>query len=177
MKAMTYLTHAEEKRECLKSLNDMLVQLKSNTIEYRALNKQYFSLLMLDISRGNSLSDMEKAYIAKNIHLLDKYPKATREKLQTSLIDMGIMEKPEPEVEENLEDTKEKVKVEYKTYAELYPEQDTSRAVEKVVKKLKDSYVYLKPAIKMCDKLIEYIQTLKFRVSTPVTTKDDVMSR
>ena len=45
--------------------------------------------------------------------------------------------------------------------------------LKKILKDLKDAYVYLKPGIKMCDKLIDYIKTLRFESKTPVTAKDD----
>ena len=62
---------------------------------------------------------------------------------------------------------------EIKSYSELFPGTDISQRISKMVKDLKDSYVYLKPGIKMCDKLMDFIKTLKFNVTTPVIANDN----
>lgn len=59
-----------------------------------------------------------------------------------------------------------------KTYEELFPSTDISAKIAKTVKDLKDAYVYLKPGIKLCDKLIDYIKTLNFDVPTTTNTGD-----
>ena len=171
-KVKTYLTHIEEKRECLKTLKELVSKQRTGTIEYRTVQKQYFALLMLDVARGSSLTTTEKAFIRENVSLLDKYPKSAREDIKKSLVDMGIIDKPK---EEETKETLPKVQehVEYKTFDELFPDATGKRSIERMVKGLKDSYVYLKPAVKMCDKLIDFIQTLKFTVSTPIKGIDE----
>ena len=66
--------------------------------------------------------------------------------------------------------------LEGKTYDELFPSTDISSKIAKTVKDLKDAYVYLKPGIKLCDKLIDYIKGLTFNVEsgqiTPPTGTD-----
>ena len=156
-----YLTQIEKKNDCLNRLNVLKQQINTSAIEYEKCVFEYFGLLMDDISKHRSLSKVEREFVANNLHLLDKYPMAQRQSIKNRLIKEGYI-KPEPQ-----KPVLKTVKV-TKTYSELFPDTDMKYTIEQSVKKLKDAYVYLKPGIKLCDKLIDYIKSLKFTVSTTV---------
>lgn len=154
-----YLTQVERKNECVRKLNSIRQTAIQNAEEYEKCVMEYFGLLMDDISKNRPLSELEIEFIKGNTALLKKYPKAKRVLLREKLEKMGII-KPK---------AKEKVEYTTMTYDELFPSTDISATIEKSVKKLKDAYVYLKPGIKLCDKLIDYIHTLRFTVKTTVS--------
>ena len=159
-KVQAYLTQVEKKNNCLNRLNTLRQSIGANAVEYEKCVFEYFGLLMDDISKNKTLSKAEREFVKNNVHLLDKYPVAKRQELKTKLEKAGYVSTKTPKTKT--------VKV-TKTYDELFPETDMSRTIERTVKQLKDAYVYLKPAIKLCDKLIDYIHTLKFTVTTTVS--------
>ncbi|MBQ9791876.1 MAG: hypothetical protein IJW28_04760 [Clostridia bacterium] len=166
-KVQAYITQFEKKNECLNRLAKLSQNMSANAVEYEKCTFDYFGLLMDDVSKGRALSEVELDFVKKNQHLLKKYPKAKRQLLTDKLVKIGL-------IKSEKDDKTAETKVVYKTYDEMFPSTDMSQTIEKSVKKLKDAYVYLKPAIKLCDKLLDYIRTLKFAVTVKVNAPKPV---
>ena len=159
-----YLSDVEQKNICRKKLKELEVAMGNNIEEYNRYLLKYFRLLMSDVSKGRPLSASERKFVKTNKNLLQTFKETERQEYESKLISLGIL--PEPEKQP-------KTRFVVKSYDELFPETDSTKIVAQSVKKLKDAYVYLKPGIKMCEKLLDHIKTLKFttrEVVTPVET-------
>ena len=156
---MLYIERNQRKKQCVDNILRLSRSNKVDTSEYRNYVKSYWDILMEDVASGKTLTKSEMAFVRSNVRLLDAMPRDKQDSVKSKLEDMGVIDK---------------VITEIKTYDELYPSSDINDKVSESVKKLKDSYVYLKPGIKLCDKLIDYIRNLRFTVTTTVKATPSV---
>lgn len=115
------------------------------------------------------LTDEERDFIGANSNLVDTIKLSTTHYdnfCKAVIAQNGVKQIPHLSATREV-DEKGNIKYAYsvtviKTYEQMYPNTDMSQTIQKSVKDLKDAYVYLKPGIKLCDKLLDYIKTLKF---------------
>ncbi|MBO7218556.1 MAG: hypothetical protein J6V40_01105, partial [Clostridia bacterium] len=126
-----------------------------------------------DTPNGANLTDKERAFLGANAELIDTkgFDKTQHNDFSKGVLAHAAAGKAIPNITATKEIVQENgvdvAKYTYsiqsqKTYDELFPSTDISSKIAKTVKDLKDAYVYLKPGIKLCDKLIDYIKGLTF---------------